>query len=223
MNLPGEIDMLRHITVLFALAILSGCATPIPKSETVPVFSGKPTATTGVAVADHRSFILNGDKEEWFEGLFRGAFGIPHSLSRVDEFKEKPFAIYLASKLKESLDTTGSRATIIPIAKGASIEQITAKIKEAGLGSSLAVIIHQSRYDIGPINPEYGYHFDLLVFDSVGQMIARKEFRNMDQHIPLSDKYNVFDMMSAIYKNKFDSFLNDPVIKGALNAAGVNS
>ena len=210
--------MLRHITVLFALILLSGCATPIPKSETVPVFSGKPTATIGIAIADHRSFILNGDKKEWFEGIMRGAFGIPHSLSRVDEFKEKPFAFYLSSKLKDSLEATGSTATIIPIAKGTSIEQIAAKIKSAGLGSTLAVLIHKSRYDIGAFNPEYAYHFELLVFDGVGRKIARKEFQKFEEQIPLSDKYNVFDMMSAMYKKRFDSFLDDPEIKKALNA-----
>lgn len=215
--------MLKRIALLLALGVLAGCATPIPRSETVPVFSGKPTATIGIAVADHRPFILNGDKKEWFEGLFRGAFGIPHSLSRVDEFKEKPFAFYLATKLKETLDATGSTATIIPIAKGTSIDGITAKIKKAGLGSALAVIIHQSRYDIGPVNPEYGYNFELLVFDRVGRMLARKEFSDMEQHLPLSDKYNLFDMMSAIYKKKFDGFLDDPVIKNALDAAGVSS
>jgi hypothetical protein len=210
--------MLRRITVLLGLIFLSGCATPIPKSLTIPVFSGKPTATIGVAVADHRTFITNGNKEEWFEGIFRSGFGIPHSLSRVDEFKEKPFSFYLASKLKESLETAGSTVTVIPIEKGTSVKQIVDKIRDAELGSSLAVVIHKSRYDIGPFNPEYAYHFELLVFDSVGRQIARKEFMSLEQQLPLSEKYNLFDMMSQIYKTKFDSFMADPDIKNALNA-----
>ena len=105
--------MLRPIIAVLALALLSGCATPIPQEETVPVFSGKPTATVAVAVTDHRPFVLDGDKEEWFEGIFRGAFGIPYSLSRVDEWKEKPFALYLATKLKATLDGAGSKTSII--------------------------------------------------------------------------------------------------------------
>lgn len=215
--------MFRLLATIMVLVFLSGCATPIPKSETIPVFSGKPTATIAIVVADHRSFILSGNKKEWFEGIFRSAYGIPLSLTRIDEFKEKPFAFYLASKLKESLDGAGSTATIIQVPKGSSVETIVDKIVKANVGSALAVIIHQSRYDIGAFSPEYGYHFELFVFDGSGRKLAQKSFQKMEKPIALSEKYNLFDFMSEMYKKRFDTFLNDPEIKSALTQAAAGS
>ena len=211
--------MNRILLALVGLALLSGCATPIPKSETIPVFPAKPAASTTVAVVDHRPFILNGAKKEWFEGLFRGGFGIPHSLTRNDEFEEKPFAFYLATKLKESLESAGGKASILDIPKGTSLEKATAEIVKVGRDSGLLVMMFQSRYDVGPVNPEYNYHFDLIVLDRDGRILGRKAFSQFDQGMELSSKYNLFDWMSEIYKKKFDSFLADPEIKSALNAA----
>lgn len=215
--------MKRICIALFAAALLSGCATPIPKSETIPVFSGKPAATIGIAVVDHRSFILDGDKEEWFEGIMRGSFAIPMSLMREGEFNEKPFAFYLSSKLKESMDNAGSKATVIDVPKGTPLEQAIGEVTKAQLDSGLVVMMHQSRYDIGPFNPEYGYYFDLVVLDRSGKTLARKQFHQLDQGMALSEKYNIFDMMSEIYKKKFDGFLSDPEIKGALTVAAAGA
>ena len=77
--------------------------------------------------------------------------------------------------------------------------------------------------DIGPFNPEYGYNFELIVVDATGETLGRKTFQGMDQNMALSESYNLFDYMSEIYKKKFDIFLNDPEIKGALAAAAAGS
>ena len=215
--------MPRILAALFALTLLSGCATPILKSDTVPVYSGTSPSTINIAVADHRPVILDGDKKEWFEGIMRGAFGIPHSLSRIDEFKETPFAIYLSTKLKDSLDGAGARASIVTIPKGTPVGQVIEKVKDTNAGASLVVMMFQSRYDIGPFNPEYGYNFELIVVDATGETLGRKTFQGMDQNMALSESYNLFDYMSEIYKKKFDIFLNDPEIKGALAAAAAGS
>ncbi len=45
----------------------------------------------------------------------------------------------------------------------------------------------------------------------------------MDQGMELSTKYNLFDMMSEIYKKKFDGFLNEPDIKNALTATAAGA
>ena len=215
--------MYRLCAAFLAFALLCGCATPIPKSETVPVFPTKPAATTGIAVADHREYILNKDKEEWFEGLFRGAFGIPHSLARPGEFSEKPFAFHLATKLKESVEDAGGKATIVQVPRGTPVEKAIEEITKAQVDSGLVVMMLQSRYDIGPVNPEYNYNFELYVLGRDGRVLGRKAFHQFDQGIPLSDKYTIFDMMSEIYKQKFDSFLADPEIKNALAAAAAGS
>lgn len=211
--------MNRLRAAFVTLALLSGCATPIPKSETIPVYPAKPVGTMGVAVVDHRPFILNEDKKEWFEGIMRGGFGIPHSLAREGEFSEKPFAFYLATKLKESVEGAGGKATIVDVPRGTPLEKAIGEVTKAQVDSGLVVLIFQSRYDIGPVNPEYNYHFDLTVLGRDGRVFGRKAFYHFDQGLVLSEKYNLFDYMSEIYKKKFDSFLDDPEIKQALAAA----
>ena len=205
---------------IFVLALLSGCATPLPKSESIPAFSGKPPATVGIVVVDDRPFILDGSKEEWFEGIFRGAFGIPHSLQRPGESSGQPFAMFLSSKLQDSLKNAGSNASVIKVAKGTSLEKVIARVKNANVDSGLVVMMFQSRYDLGAFKtPEYGYHFELIVLDRDGKTLARKTFREVDLTLELSDKYNLFDYMTIIYRDKFKKFLNDPEIKSALTKA----
>ena len=211
--------MRRLRTVIFAVALLAGCATPIPKSETIPAFSGKPAATIAIAVVDYRPFILDGNKEEWFEGIFRGAFGIPHSLKRPGESEGKPFATYLASMLQDSLKNAGSKATVVEVFKGTALPKVINEVTSTKADAGLVVGMFQSRYDIGPANPEYAYKFDLIVLDKEGKKLANKTFQAMETGIELSDKYTLFDMMTGIYKQKFESFLNDPQIKNALTTA----
>ena len=206
-------------TAIVVLALLSGCATPIQRSETIPAFSGKPAATVGIAVVDYRPFILDGSKEEWFEGIMRGAFGIPHSLKRPGPSEGKPFAQYLASILQDSLNNAGSKATVIAVPKGTTRDKAINDVGNTKVDSGLVVMIFESRYDIGPANPEYGYRFELIVLNRQGKRLAQKTFREHEKGIKLSDRYNLFDMMSEIYKQKFESFLNDPEIKNALTAA----
>lgn len=218
--------MTRICAALFALTLLSGCATtPILKSETIPVYSGKLPATVAVAVVDHRPFILNGNKEEWFEGIALGwgVLGYALTATRVDEFKNKPFAFYLATKLKDSFDGAGAKASIIQIPKGTPFAKVIEIMKKSKVGVGLVVMMFQSRFYFGPFNHEYGYNFELIVLDSSGKPLDRKTFKGMDQNIELSTKYGWFDMMSEIYKNKFDAFLNDPKIKSALTAAAAGS
>ena len=219
--------MTRICAVLFALTLFAGCATPIPIpiSETIPVYSGKAPATIAVAVVDHRYFILNGDKEESFEGVRRwiGGFGPTDSLNRVSEFKKKPFAFYLATKLKDSLDGAGAKASIIRIPKGTPFAKVIEKVKSSKVSAGLVVMMFQSFFDLDFSAPEYSYNFELIITDSSGKPLGRKTFKGVDKKIELSDKYNLFDMLSDIYKKKFEIFLNDPEIKSALAAAAAGS
>jgi hypothetical protein len=210
---------MRLLSLLVVLGMLSGCATPIMNSQTIPVYSGKAPVMAAIAVTDHRSFIVNNNKKEWFEGIFRGAFGIPHSLARPGVFNEKPFALFLANKLKTSLEGAGANVLIVQVPKGTPAPDAIKRMTDSQTRVGLLVEIHQSRYDIGLLNPEYGYSFKLVVVSPSGQLIGQKAFHGMDQKIELSTKYNVFDMMSEIYKKKFESFLNDQDIKTALDAA----
>lgn len=201
------------------MTLLAACATPIPRSQTIPVYPVKPAGTTAVAVVDYRSFILSGNKEEWFEGIYRGAFGIPGSMPRNDEFERKPFTLYLATKLKESIENVGGKATIVTIPKGTSLADATAAVANAGADAGLLVMMYQSRYDTGPIDPEYSYYFDVVVLNRQGKTLVRKAFDGFEKDLEAPNIRTVFDWISVVYKRIFDKILNDVEIKDALASA----
>ena len=149
----------------------------------------------------------------------RGGFGIPFSQGRSLDENKKPFAFYLATKIKEALDAAGAKSTIVKVPSGLSVPKVIERINESSPGVGLIVMMYQSRYDVAVFNPNYGYNFELIVVSSTGKPVGRKTFKAQENNMELSDKYDLFDMMAEIYKKNFDIFLNDPEIKNALTAA----
>lgn len=208
--------MCRSIIILFLLVVVSGCAQDLPDSARIPVFEGKPAPEVAVGVTDHRTFILNNDKEEWFEGIVRGTFGIPMSLHRPGPEGEEAFALYLSGMIEESLEKAGSDVTVIALEKGQDAAQAIKKVTASGK-TGLIMLMRKSRYDVG-FTSDYQYDFVVYVTDAAGSIKIEKTFADFEKEIPASNKYNVFDMHTEIYKKTFDKILNDPEIKQALSA-----
>lgn len=206
---------LKSIALIALISILAACADPIPKELVTPEFSGNAPATLNVGMTDHRTFILSDDKEEWFEGIVRGGFGIPNSLERPGPLKGQPFAIYLSTMLADGLRSGDTEVAVIAVPKGtdtaSAVQMVTAKEGAAGI---VFKIVH-SRYDIG-FSAEYNHHFDVTIADANGQVVLEKTFSRFDTDVPLSQKYNVFDMYAAIYKDRLDEILRDAEVLSAL-------
>ncbi|MCK5779084.1 MAG: hypothetical protein KAH11_09855 [Rhodospirillales bacterium] len=206
--------MLRRVAVLIMIVLVAGCAQDLPDSARIPHFQGKPVTEVAVGVTDHRSFILDNDKEEWFEGITRGGFGIPMSLQRPGDEGEKPFAVYLSGMIKESLEKAGAQVSVVKLEKGQNFQRAIAKVSELGT-TSFVMLMLKSRYDVG-FTSDYQYHFLVAVADADGEVKAEKTFYDWEKEIPASNKYNVFDMHTEIYKMTLDKIINDPEIKAAL-------
>lgn len=207
--------MFFRLAVVLMVAAVSGCAQDLPDSARIPQFQGKPAPEVAVGITDHRSFILDNDKEEWFEGITRGSFGIPMSLKRPGEHGEKPFAVYLSEMIEESLEKAGSQVTVVNLEKGQIFEKAIAKVSEAGK-TSFVMLMLKSRYDIG-FTSDYQYHFLVVVADGDGRIKTEKTFYDWEKEIPASNKYNVFDMHTEIYKLTLEKIINDPEIQSALS------
>lgn len=209
--------MNKLIALLFAWTALSACATPLPLEERIPHLTQKVDTDISVSIVDHRPFILNSDKEPWFEGITRGGFGIPLSLERPEPHKKQSFATYLSGMIQESIVDSGGKATVVKISMGTSARKSTdilaAKKKAAILG-----IMRMSRYDLG-FSAEYNYDFQFIVIGLNGQVLADKSFKEFETNIPLSKDYTVFDMYTQIYAQKLSTILNDPEISAALLAS----
>ncbi|USG59510.1 hypothetical protein NBZ79_09945 [Sneathiella marina] len=206
---------------LFLLFALSACASPLPEEARFPHFTDPiGDKEISIAIVDHRTFILNGDKEPWFEGIFRGEFGIPFSHARPvpdtaqGTDKTQPFALYLSKMIKEAVEEAGAKGEIIEIAAGTNLEE-TRNILATEKNPALLGIMRHSRFDSG-FSADYRYDFQFVVLDSENNILADKTFAAWDETIPLSDKYNLFDMFTEIYSQKLTLMLNDPEISNAL-------
>jgi hypothetical protein len=149
--------MMKFFTATAFLVALSACTPLIPttKAEMTPVYAGRAPENLNIAVVDHRSFILSGDKEEWFEGIARVVFYLPVSAKRPGPKSTQPFALYLSSMLAEAMVAAGSNVTIVPIARGTDIGKAVQQSSIANNTPSIIFLMHTSRYEIGGYSAEY--------------------------------------------------------------------
>lgn len=198
-------------------AVLAGCAEPIPKALITPEYSGPAPAKLNVGMTDHRTFILSGNKEEWFEGIVRGGYGIPLSLKRPGPQEGQPFTIFLSSMLAEGLRNEGTDVAVIAVTKGADESSAVETVSgSTGVAGVVFTIIH-SRYDVG-FSAEYKHHFDVVIADKDGGIVLKKTFSQFDTEVTPSAKYTVFDMYAAIYKTRLDEILRDADVVKALSS-----
>lgn len=209
--------MMKLVALLFVWITVSACATPLPPEERIPHLTQKVYTDLSVSIVDHREFILNGDKEPWFEGIFRASFGIPVSAERPEPYKKQSFAAYLSSMIQEAVVEAGGKATIVEIPMGTSVER-SIDILATGKKASILGIMRESRYDLG-FSAEYNYNFQFIVIGPDNQIMADKTFAKFETDIPLSESYNIFDMYTQIYAQKLNAVLNDPEINAALRTS----
>ena len=207
---------LKTLCGVVLAALLSACAQPIPKALITPVYKGEAPAELAIGMTDHRIFILNADKEPWFEGIFHGAYGIPHSMQRPGPRQGQPFAIYLSDMLADGLKANGTKVSVLTLRPGADPgEAIKTVSGDTGTPGMIFRIAH-SRYVVGWGSAEYRHHFDVTLTDAAGEVVLEKTFQRFDTNLPLSDTYNFFDMYAAIYKKTLDEVLADPEVMEAL-------
>ena len=139
--------MMKLFAAMAVLVTLTACASrlAITKAEITPTYAGQAPEKLNIAVVDHRSFILSGDKEEWVEGIMRATFLIPASVKRPGPKSDQPFALYLSSMLEEAMVAAGSNVTIVPIASGTEIDEAIRQ-SSANNSPSIIFLMHKSRY-----------------------------------------------------------------------------
>lgn len=216
-------QMMKFLGAMAVLVALSACAPLIPltKAEMTPVYAGQAPGNLNIAVVDLRSFILSGDKEEWFEGIVYGPYFIPFSVKRPGPKTGQPFALYLSSMLAEAMVAAGSNVTIVPIAKGTDTDEVIRQSSIENNAPSIIFLMHTSRYVIGGYSGEYNHRFDVLVVNQNGETLLNKTFSRFDEKIPAFDKHDLFEFYTMVYKKVLDEILNDRDITAALSEAAI--
>ncbi|MFA5924058.1 MAG: hypothetical protein WC856_22675 [Methylococcaceae bacterium] len=98
------------ITILLVCLILAGCASRQDYRLAVSDLHLVTNERISVGVQDHRPYITNHDKEEYFVGIQRGGFGIPVSLATESM---RPLAEDMTSAIVKSFANAG--ATVTPM------------------------------------------------------------------------------------------------------------
>lgn len=205
--------------VIVSCMLITACATPLPPEAQTPHLSYSDLKEDlTICVLEQRDFILNGDKEPWFEGIFHGAYGIPMSLKRPGDDEGKAFSAYLSGKIKAAIEETGVTTSVIELPMGTD-DADAVRLMARENRPALLVIMRKSRYDVG-FTADYNYDFRFIITNRDGQIIAEKIFAKWEDEMPLSEKYNLFDMFTEIYSQRLGDMLNDPLIRIALQRAG---
>ena len=205
----------RRSFCLLVTVLLVSCATPATRSDLTPTFSGLTSSHITIGVVDSRSYVISGDKEPWFEGIMRGAFGIPYTFNRPDRPPNETFADRIAQMLERTFTDAGSQVTVVRLARGSTQPAARGKLKPHTKDVALLIRIHDSRFDAGGFSFDYPYHFQLSVLDPEGNTLAQASVQGRDAHTP-SSKYNVWDMYGVVYRNKLEQLLVKPEIQLAI-------
>ena len=218
---------MKLFTAMAVLVALSGCSSTritITEADITPVYAGQAPEYLNIAVVDHRSFILSGDKEEWFEGIIRANFGIPTQAQRPWPEDDQPFALYLSSTLADAMIAAGSDVTIVPIAMGNDIDEAIRQTSIETNTPSIIFLMYVSRYDVGGYKAAYDHQFDVFVVNKNGETVTNKTFSRLVKSIktPPYQEYHLFDFYATVYKQVLDEILNDRDIAAALAEASIS-
>jgi hypothetical protein len=203
--------------IALAASLAGGCATPIDKGDATPKLARGAETRVAVSVIEARPYVLAGEKTPKFEGIFRGAFGIPHSINRPNRPADDRFVDYLAEMLKDGLAGAGHEVTMVKLPVNAPLDSAWAKLAETGAGRFIVIRVLESNWDAGGIsgNFVYKYEFDLRLATRAGPAWQGKSFVAREVN-PASGTYNVFDMHTVRYKAIMESMFADPEIRSLL-------
>jgi hypothetical protein len=173
----------------------------------------------GLTVIENRRYVLGGEKNEKYEGLIRGGFGIPVTIDRPDRPAEERFVDLLSAMIKDGLSDAGAGVTVTSMPRGSSVADAVKKMAAAKPGRYVVMVVNDSNWDAGGLNFRYVYDFVVYVTSPSGETIGVKRFTGTQANAP-SDKHNVFDMHSVIYRQLIESMFSEPVIRNALSGDG---
>lgn len=155
--------------------IVSGCALQDYR-RAAPDLNLATKERLSVGVQDHRPYIINHDKEEYFVGIQRGGFGIPTSLPTEST---RPLAEDMTGVLVKALANTG--ATVIPM-------KITPVMQKDGIfqiaqsqQAEKIILLTLRNWKTDTFHStDLIYDVSMTVFDSQGHELTTKRLQGTD-------------------------------------------
>ncbi|WP_177419670.1 hypothetical protein [endosymbiont of Lamellibrachia barhami] len=208
----------KNLSILL-LIVVTGCASPVTRDQITPEFYSIGDKNISLAVIDKRPYVLTGDKSEKFEGLVRGAFGIPMTLDRPERPKEERFVDFLSNIIKEGFNDSGIEVNIIKVDKGTSVNDAIDQMADPRFNKAIIASVYESKWDAGGFKFRYQYDFDIYIADIHGKVIDHERFSGSQANKP-SESHNLWDMHTIIYRGNLETMFKSPAIKNALLNSG---
>ena len=166
---------LFYVAAIACMVLITGCARQDYR-RAEPGIRLVTKEHISVGVQDHRPYVINHDKEEYFVGIQRGAFGIPGSLITQST---RPLTEDMTGVLVKSLANTGATAipmTITPAMDMGSILQMARSQQ-----SDKIVLLTLQDWETDTFHStDLIYNVSMTIFDSQGHEIAKKQLHGKD-------------------------------------------
>lgn len=210
----GAIRRAALLCLCASVVLLTGCATPATKREITPSVAKGGVKEIVLAVADRRAYVLSKEKTEKFEGLLRGGFGIPLTVDRPNRPADDRFVDLLAQVIRDGFAEAGAKVVVVKVPIGTSIDDAFKKMSEQKGERYLLILVTDSRWDVF-MTYHYDFGFDLIVRGPDGKTLTTRNFTGRVTG-NASDKYNLWDMVSILYKEQLEKAFADPSVRKAL-------
>jgi hypothetical protein len=167
---------MKILIILFICLTLNGCVTLPDYGQIVPNVSVRTKERLSVGVLDHRPYILNHDKEEYFIGIQRGGFGIPISLQTPTA---KPLAEDMTNALVNALKNTGTTVNSIKITPTTDMNSVLQIAKSQQSEKVIILTLQNFKTDTYQAT-DFIYDLSLSIFDLQGHELATKRVQGTD-------------------------------------------
>ncbi len=215
------------MAVVLVAGWTAACATRVDVARVTPTYTGGAIQRLALGVTDHRTYVVDHDKEEWFEGIMRGAFGIPTSLGRGRVTSGEhgtpypQFATRLAHLLESGLAAGGATdVVVVPLRVGAAEPETLAQLAATGAERRLLVVMDKSRFDFGGffLHPDYDYDLEVVVADAANAVLTRRRFSGHEADMTTDGNLNFYDNADVfMYRPTLSLILSDPAIVAAIH------
>lgn len=227
---------LSSFAVVFAscslLLLISGCTlSKATMEERTPDLKYTTSNTIALAIVDNRPFILNGDKDENFEGIGRGGYGIPFDFVKQRDDSKVLFTARFADVVARALKNAGSHVVVTTIHKGSSNQDAIAALLAVPFATGLVINVQNSRIDAGGVRWSYFYDYEVLVVDSKGVVVVTKKYSGEDLDFQReiyhagSAKGKTYEFPAILdieYKSRIAELLSDSDTAKALGGTGAS-
>ena len=162
--------MFRRLIAPLALVLsLAACQQMVAESSSARPTPG-PTAPLLVAVIDARPYVASGDEAPSFIGTERGRWG---QVQAVETASGRPLAEDIAEGLLPLLAARGLEARVLPLKRGAGVDEAVAAFRATGAERLLLIRVEDWRSD-AYTRVTIRWALEAIVFDRSGTYLGRR-------------------------------------------------